>query len=158
MQNVKVTDEGLLDALDSISHELSKDSLGSLRKLVWYIMFSDDNFESSSERIVELCLVPSNYIIPVMKESDGYFYYHNNLYFIENRDEKRRQYDSIFEYLDKTRIFYYITIDWKLFWGSNMEESKKNTLYYKYASIEDYPSIFLSRDSDYLWRWKFSMF
>ena len=93
-----------------------------------------------------------------MKKSDGYFYYHNNLYFIENRDEKRRQYDSIFEYLDNTKLFYYITIDWKLFWDSNLEESKKNTLYYKYASIEDYPSVFLSRDSDYLWSWKFSMF
>lgn len=149
---VTVVNAGLLDALDSMILAYTQDHP---KKLVWYIMFED--VDSNSKNKVELSLTPSDFMLPAMKKSDGFFSYKNNLFFIEKRNEKGKRYDCIFEYSNKTKPFYYIKIDWELLWASDMEESKKNQLFLKYASIEDYRSVLLIRDSDGLWSWRYSM-
>ena len=148
---VTVVDAELLDALDSMILVYTQD-LHS--KLVWYITFED--VDSNSESKVELYLTPSDVILPVMKKSDGFFQYKNNLFFIEKRIEQEKKYDHIFEYSNKAKLFYYIKIDWDLFWASD-EESKKINSLLKYASIADFPSVLLIQDFDGLWSWRYTM-
>ena len=153
--NVTIVDSGLLDALDSIIYAYTQDVSAS--KLVWYVMFFDEEVDGNSGSKVEFYLSPSDVILPAMKKSDGFFLYKKNLFFIEKRNEKSKKNDHIFAYSNKTRPFYYITINWDLLWASDLEESKKARLGYIYASIQDYNGVFLTRGSDGLWTWRYNV-
>lgn len=148
---VTVVDTGLFEALDSIILAYTDYS----KKIVWYVSFEDvdSNFESK----VELYLTPSRFLLPVFKKSDGFFPYKNNLFFIEKRIEQRKRYDHIFEYSNKTKPFYYLKIDWVLFWASDLEESKKDQLLYERVLTEDPRPVLLTRDSDGLWSWRYAL-
>lgn len=158
VQNVNIVDEGFLNALDSMLLVFSQESPKSIKKLVWHIMFLDENIDGDSESKVNVIVVPSNFIIPSMRISDGFFSHKDNLFFVKNRNEKGKNHNRIFAYSNETKPFYYVIIDWKILWNSSLEESIKNQLVCKYASIEDYPSVLLTRDSDGLWTWRFSGF
>lgn len=150
---VTVVDSGLLDELDSIILVYTQEHP---KKLVWYIGFLD--VDSNSESKVKLVLVPSRVMLPVLKKSDGFFTYKNNLFFIEKRSKQGKRYDYIFEYSNITKPFYYIKINWDLFWASesDFDESKKNQIF-KYSIISDYRSVLLVRDFDGLWSWRYCM-
>ena len=154
--NVSIVDDGLFDALDSILLVYPKESPKSIKKLVWNIVFLDEDIDCDSESKMDIIMVPSDFIIPIMRMSDGFFFYKGNLFFVEKRKGKEKKYNDIIEYSDKSRSFYYITIKWDQLWNSSLEESIKNQLVSKYASIEDYPSVLLKRDSGGLWKWRLS--
>ena len=157
VQKVNVADTGLLDAFDSIILAFSQ-GYKSIQKKVWYISCFDKNIDSNLMNTGALRMFPSDFILPVMKKSRGYFYYKDNLFFIEKGNDKDKKHYHIFEYSNKTKSFYYITINWKLFWASDLKESVKNRLTDKYGPISDDPTILLTRDSNGLWTWNLYLF
>lgn len=154
---VDVVDKGLLNALNSMSHVFCKGGTREMKELVWYIRFDDEDSDSNSENKVDLIAVPSYFITPVMRKSDGYFYYKNSLFLIEKRNEARKANDSIFKYSNKRKSFYYLSINWDIFWGSSLDESIKSQLLGKYCITEDFPSVFFTRKPDGVWIWQFSL-
>lgn len=76
---VNIVDEGLFDVLDSIIPVFSQGSSKTIKKMVWYIMYLDDDIENDSESEIYLLVIPSRFIIPEMKKADGFFPYKDNL-------------------------------------------------------------------------------
>lgn len=152
VQKANVADTGLFDAFDSIILAFSQ-GYKSIQKKVWYISYIDEDIDSNLMNTVALRMFPSDFILPVMKKSRGFFYYKDNLFFIEKGNGKDKKHCHIFEYSNKTKSFYYITINWRLFWASDMKEAEKKRLTDKYGLISDDPTILLTRDTDGLWTW-----
>lgn len=158
MPQVNVADEGLLVALDSMTLAYLQESPNATKTMVWYLTYLDKDMDGDSENKMDFLVIPSSKIIPNIEKSDGYFSYKDHLFFIGKRNDQRKRQDPVFAYSNTTNSFYYIKINWNLLWNSDIEESVKNQLVSKYASIEDYPPILLSRNSDGLWTWRFSSF
>lgn len=154
---VDIVDKELLNTIDSAVLVFSQEESKPIRKFVWYIRLLDDDSVRDCGNKVDITMDPWNFISPTMGKSDGFFFHNNSLFFISNKIETKENYDHIFKYTDKSKSFYYLRIDFELFWGSDLSESVKNDIFYKYAGITDYRSVYLTRKPNGLWIWHFSV-